>query len=105
MDNGFSFGVLRKKQTRLRGFAVSAGAVCLGTFADNAVAVQRHFLKEVESLWRKTKFMLGHGQAASASFHGCFYRLKCLAVYLQWFGLKTWKTTWTSPEPLRIHRH
>jgi hypothetical protein len=72
MDNGVSFGILSRKQTRLRGFAVSAGAVCLGTFAGNAVAVQRHFLKEVESLWGKTKLMLGDWQASSVSFHSRF---------------------------------
>ena len=40
MDKRFSFGVVRNKQTRLRGFGGTAGAVGLGLFAGNSVAVQ-----------------------------------------------------------------
>jgi hypothetical protein len=43
MGNGFSFGVLGRKQTRLRVIGGAAGTVCLGLFPADAVAVNAGF--------------------------------------------------------------
>ena len=66
----FSFGILRSEQTRLRGLGGTAGAVGLGSFAGDSVAVQRRVGEQVKSLWREPKLMLRDGQAASVAFHG-----------------------------------
>ena len=70
MDKRFSLGIVRSKQTRLRGFGGTAGTVGFGSFTGDSVAVKRRFCEQVKSLWRETKLMLRNGQAASVSFHG-----------------------------------
>jgi hypothetical protein len=64
------------KQTRLRGFGGTAGTVCLGSFTGKTISVQSGFECEIERVGRKSKLMLRNGQAASVSFHGCFYSWK-----------------------------
>jgi hypothetical protein len=70
MGKGFSFGVVRSEQTRLRGFGGTAGAVCLGLLSGDAVAVGRVLDNQIERQWREEKLMLRNGQAASVAFHG-----------------------------------
>jgi hypothetical protein len=70
MEKRFSFGVVRSKQTRLRGFGGTAGAVGFGSFAGDSVPVQRRLGEEIKRLWREQKLMLRDWQAASVSFHG-----------------------------------
>jgi ammonia channel protein AmtB len=53
MDKRFSFGVLRSKQTRLRGLCGTAGTVCLGLFSADSVAVKSGVLNQVERARRK----------------------------------------------------
>jgi hypothetical protein len=64
------------KQTRLRGFGGTAGAVCLGQFSADSLAVKCGVLNQIERGGRKPKLMLRNGQAASVSFHGRFYSWK-----------------------------
>ncbi len=70
MDRWFSFGFLRNKQTRLRGFGGTAGAVCLGSLSGKTISVQTGLECEIEGGRGKQKLMLGEWQAASVSFHG-----------------------------------
>jgi len=61
---------VRSEQTRLRGFGSTAGTVGFRTFAGETVSILPGFGKQGEDAWDKGKFVLGHGQAAFASFHG-----------------------------------
>ena len=70
MDKRFSLGIVRSKQTRLRGFGGTAGAVGFVSFAGDSVAVKRRVREQVKSLWRETKLVLGDWQASFAAFHG-----------------------------------
>jgi hypothetical protein len=54
MEKRFSFGVVRREQTRLRGFGGMAGAVGFGTFPGDSVPVQRRLGEEIKRLWRET---------------------------------------------------
>ena len=53
MGKRFSFGILRNKQTRLRGLCGTAGTVCLGLFSADSVAVKSGVLNQVERGGRK----------------------------------------------------
>jgi hypothetical protein len=70
MDTGFSFGIWRSEQTRLRGIGGTAGAVGFGTFAGDAVAVGPVLDNQIERQWREKELVLGNGQTAFAAFHG-----------------------------------
>jgi hypothetical protein len=70
MDKRLSFGVLRSKQTRLRGLCGTAGTVCLVPFAGQTVSVLPEFGNQGERVWNKAKLVLRDWQAASVSFHG-----------------------------------
>ena len=72
MDKRFSFGILRSKQTRLRGLCGTAGTVCLVPFAGQTISVQSGFECEIEGVPGKQKLVLRDWQAASVSFHGVF---------------------------------
>jgi len=63
---------VRSEQTRLRGFGGTAGAVCLGLFSADSVAVKSGVLNQIERAGRKAKLVLRDWQAASVSFHGVF---------------------------------
>ena len=66
MGKGFSFGVVRSEQTRLRGFGDTAGTVCLGQFPADAVAVKSGFLHQGECVGHKTKLVLRYWQTVGA---------------------------------------
>ncbi len=70
MEKRFSFGILRSKQTRLRGFYGTAGAVGFRLFSGDSFAVKSGVLNQIERVGREAKLMLRNGQAASVSFHG-----------------------------------
>ena len=70
MEKGFSFRVLRNKQTRLRGLCGTAGSVCLVPFAGQTVSVLPELGNQGERVWNKAKLVLRDWQAASVSFHG-----------------------------------
>ena len=48
MQKRFSFGVVRREQTRLRGFGGMAGAVCLVPFAGQTISVLPGILNQGE---------------------------------------------------------
>jgi hypothetical protein len=70
MEKGFSFGILRSEQTRLRGLCGTAGAVAFGSLAGDSVAVGPVLENQIERQWREKKLVLGDGQAAFVAFHG-----------------------------------
>jgi hypothetical protein len=79
MERRSSFGFLRNKQTRLRGFGGTAGTVCLVSFASQTVSVLPEFGNQGERVWNKAKLVLRDWQAASVAFHGV---LSCQAGFV-----------------------